>query len=197
MPGEAPLRPKSEPSRWPCVTGVLRRDHCYNEGDNDERRADGYMQAFEKTLANSIWMPIVGNHEFYAGTNLSRYLDSTWQKWGPLRGGSEWGHPAHGLGGRSSASSALGGLLSAANHHGPGVHGKVPSRTSRYFSVDFGLVHLVALSLNGYNGVDLCTSECNAAQREWLRQDLAAVNRSQTPYVVTTPTYSYILTFRR
>ena len=32
-------------------------DHCYNEGDVDERRADGYMQAFEATLANSIWMP--------------------------------------------------------------------------------------------------------------------------------------------
>eukprot|EP01048_Picozoa_sp_COSAG05_P013643 COSAG05_NODE_1472_length_4791_cov_13.982413_1_plen_115_part_10 len=33
-------------------------DHCYNEGDDDERRADAYMQAFEKTLANTIWMPI-------------------------------------------------------------------------------------------------------------------------------------------
>ena len=33
-------------------------DHCYNEGDVDERRADGYMQAFEKTIANVPWMPI-------------------------------------------------------------------------------------------------------------------------------------------
>lgn len=33
--------------------------------------------------------------------------------------------------------------------------------------VDFGLTHLVALSLNGYNGVDLCTDECNKAQVEW------------------------------
>ena len=34
-------------------------DHCYNEGDEDERRADGYMQAFEKAIANAPWMPIV------------------------------------------------------------------------------------------------------------------------------------------
>ena len=33
-------------------------DHCYNEGDEDERRADGYMQAFEKVLGNVPWMPI-------------------------------------------------------------------------------------------------------------------------------------------
>ena len=30
-----------------------------NEGGGDERRADGYMQAYEKTLANTMWMPIV------------------------------------------------------------------------------------------------------------------------------------------
>ena len=88
------------------------------------------MQAFEKTIANAPWMPIVrlgprvvsspfssrvsvayfrpparvsavppvvgwkvGNHEFYAGTNLSRYLDQTWQKWGPIPSTQEqqWG----------------------------------------------------------------------------------------------------------
>jgi hypothetical protein len=100
-------------------------DHCYNEGDDDESRADAYMQAFEKTTANSLWMPIVGNHEFYAGTNLSRYLDSTWQKWGPIPGGEEWGHPEEGLGGATSATSALGAMLSTGAHHGPGVHAKV------------------------------------------------------------------------
>lgn len=52
-------------------------DHCYNEGDSDEKRADAYMQAFEQTVAQAPWMPIVGNHEFYAGTNLTRYLDSS------------------------------------------------------------------------------------------------------------------------
>jgi hypothetical protein len=171
-------------------------DHCYNEGDDDEHRADAYMQAFEKTIANVPWMPIVGNHEFYAGTNLSRYLDQTWQKWGPLAGGAEWsaaGDEEAGLSGATSATSALGAFLSAGNHHGPGVHAKVPSKTSRYFSVDFGLTHLVALSLNGYNGVDDCTTECNAAQLEWLKKDLAAVDRSKTPWVMAMSHYPMYL----
>ena len=164
-------------------------DHCYNEGDLDEVRADGYMQAFEQTIANTPWMPIVGNHEYYAGTKLSRYLDSTWQKWGPIDLEGD-GEAAYGgvNGGATSASSALGAYLSAGNHHAGGTtvtstSNSVPSNTSRYFSVDLGLVHLVALSLNGYNGVDTCTTECNRAQLKWLKQDLAAVNRTKTPWV--------------
>ena len=54
-------------------------DHAYNEGDQDERRADGYFQAFQSVLASCPWMPVVGNHEFYAGALLSRDLNSTWQ----------------------------------------------------------------------------------------------------------------------
>jgi hypothetical protein len=142
------------------------------------------MQAFEQVLGNAPWMPIVGNHEFYAGTNLTRYLDSTWDEWGPLESTAEqeWGED--GLSGATSATSALGAMLSAGNHHGPGVHASVPSKTSRYFSVDFGLTHLVGLSLNGYNGVDLCTTKCNEEQKEWLKKDLAAVDRTKTPWVI-------------
>ena len=66
-------------------------DHAYNEGDGDERRADGYLQAYQQTIANTLFMPIVGNHEVY-GTNLSRFLDGTWEKWGPIGGvGEHWG----------------------------------------------------------------------------------------------------------
>lgn len=158
-------------------------DHCYNEGDADERRMDGYMEAFQQTVANVPWMPIVGNHEYYASTNLTRYLDSTWEKWGPLPGGEEWGNDGR-LAGATSATSSLGAFLSLGNHHSLGVHGAVPSKTSRYFSADFGLVHLVALSLNGYNGVDTCTTTCNRAQLAWLKADLAAVDRAKTPWVV-------------
>jgi len=35
-------------------------DHCYNEGDSDELRADAYMQAFEQVIGNAPWMPVVG-----------------------------------------------------------------------------------------------------------------------------------------
>ena len=73
--------------------------------------------------------------------------------------------------------------ITAGNHHGPATATSVPSHTSRYFSVNLGLTHLVALSLNGYNGVDTCTTRCNDAQLQWLKQDLAAVDRSQTPWV--------------
>ena len=58
-----------------------------------------------------------------------------------------------------------------------GVSASVPSRSSRHFSVNFGLAHLVALSLNGYNGMDTCVEECNAEQIAWLKKDLAAVDR--------------------
>ena len=180
-------------------------DHAYNEGDGDERRADSYMQAYQQTIANVPWMPIVGvsaaaalfrlklteaagqNHEFYAGAQLRRFLDQTWQKWGPLEmAGAEsrtqWAS-TKALDGHSSATSALGAFLSAGNHHGPATAASVPSHTSRYFSVNLGLTHLVALSLNGYNGVDTCTTRCNDAQLQWLKQDLAAVDRSKTPWV--------------
>lgn len=128
----------------------------------------------------------VGNHEYYSGTNLSRYLDATWQRWGPSLNGSGSGHNSgEGQQYATTATSAIGTFLSVGAHHGPGTHSKtLPSNTSRYFSLDFGLVHLVALSLNGYNDVDPCTDECNKAQLSWLRQDLAAVNRSKTPWVM-------------
>ena len=32
-------------------------DHAYNEGDDDERRADAYMNAFQPTLASCPWFP--------------------------------------------------------------------------------------------------------------------------------------------
>jgi hypothetical protein len=77
--------------------------------------------------------------------------------------------------------------------------GGPPGDRARRFSVDFGLTHLVTLSLNGYNGVDLCQgyascAECNKAQLRWLEQDLAAVNRTDTPWVIVMshfPLYLY------
>lgn len=53
-------------------------------------------------------------------------------------------------GGRSTATTPLGHLLSFGTHHGVGNTGPVPSGTSRYYSVDLGLVHFIALDLNMY-----------------------------------------------
>jgi len=156
-------------------------DISYNMGDGDEARADGFFNAFQETIANCPWLPNVGNHEYYAGEELARYLDGTWQKWGPIAGGDGTAVPA-----ASTASSALGAFLTTSAHHGPGTLGSHPSNTSRYFSVDLGLVHLIALDLNMYFGVDPCGSPCKAAQLQWLEDDLklANTNRENVPWVL-------------
>eukprot|EP00658_Telonema_sp_P-2_P008830 TRINITY_DN13341_c0_g1_i2.p1 TRINITY_DN13341_c0_g1~~TRINITY_DN13341_c0_g1_i2.p1 ORF type:complete len:562 (-),score=46.84 TRINITY_DN13341_c0_g1_i2:35-1720(-) len=156
-------------------------DHCYNIGGSDDRRGDGYMQAYQPVLAHIPWIPVVGNHEFYDGDKLRRYLNQTE---GTVIANPEahpWLHNSV-----STATSALGSLLSAGNHHGAGLHGSQPSGTSRFFSVDFGLIHFVALDLNMYNAVDTCGEACREAQLAWLKEDLAAANsnRDQVPWIV-------------
>jgi hypothetical protein len=37
---------------------IMMGDHAYNQGDDDERRGDGYMSAFSKTINHVPWMPI-------------------------------------------------------------------------------------------------------------------------------------------
>ena len=55
----------------------------------------------------------------------------------------------------------------------------VASHTSRFYSVDIGLIHLVALDLNGYYGCDPCGQPCIDAQKAWLAEDLAAANKNR------------------
>ena len=43
--------------------------------------------------------------------------------------------------------------------------------------------------MNGYNGVDTCTTECNQQQLAWLEADLQSVNRTRTPWVVAMSHY--------
>ena len=235
-------------------------DHAYNEADADERRADGYMSAYQQTLSECPWLPVVGNHE-WVGMNLARYLNSTWEGWGNIKGGNVPGtgratgpaggtatitaaagsidggrrrsdastrtkrgatapsvpqsgsevptrakrstrsstgrggdtHGGGGGGGNivSTATSALGKLLSLGNHHGSGTGGSTPSNTSRYFSVDFGLVHLISLDFNLYYGMDDCGAPCKQAQLQWLTQDLAAAakNRGKVPWILASSHY--------
>ena len=158
-------------------------DHAYNMGIFDDKRGDGYMVAFEKVLSQVPWLPIMGNHEFYDGANkLNRYLNQT--------DGSAVAFPAdHPLvkGATTTATSAIGRLLSTGMHHGAGTHGgSVPSGTSRWYSTDFGLVHLVNIEFNMYNADDDCGQTCRDAQLKWLEADLAAANanRAAVPWIV-------------
>ena len=157
-------------------------DHAYNEGDSDERRADGYMSAWQPILSQTIpWVPVVGNHEYYSGAELYRFLNQTFEGWAPIPGGN-----VDSYGGQSTADSSLGALLSIGNYHAAGKSGTVPSNTSRYFSVNIGLVHFIALDLNFYYGVDPCGDVCRLAQIAWLKEDLAAANanRDAVPWIV-------------
>jgi hypothetical protein len=211
-------------ARRPCTHNACIRLSCgchpflqrkYNQGDQDERRGDGYMSAFQQIISNTPWMPIVGNHEFHGGTKLRRYLDQTWEKWGPVaggdvpnstnstsgytsspplheaKGGSFDAHAQELNAGMSTATSPLGALLSTANHHGPGLGGSLPSNSSRYFSVDLGLLHLVALDLNLYYRNDDCGEPCIKAQLAWVKNDLeqANKNRDKVPWVIVMSHY--------
>ena len=56
------------------------------------------------------------------------------------------------------------------------------SNTSRYFSVDIGLGHFIALDSNVY--VNKLDTQWIQAQLDWLAADLASVDRTKTPWVI-------------
>lgn len=150
-------------------------DHAYNMGDTNDHRGDAYMNAFSAALANCPWIPVIGNHESTEcpgdevdESTHERYLNQTW--------GAAYGQNLS-----STATSALGHLLTRGSLHGAGVHGSTPSGTSQWYSVDLGKIHLVAL--------DLDPLLHNAAQQQaWLEQDLAAAdaNRAAVPWIIVT-----------
>eukprot|EP00040_Diaphanoeca_grandis_P044266 m.11825 g.11825 ORF g.11825 m.11825 type:complete len:626 (-) comp9000_c0_seq1:97-1974(-) len=166
-------------------------DHCYNMGGSNDRRGDGYMEAYQPVIATVPWLPIVGNHEFYDGDELRRYLNQT--EGAMIANPIVANPPNHPfvVGASTTADTALGRMLATGNHHGAGSHSNdqtttTPSGTSRYYSVDFGLIHFVALDLNMYNGVDTCGEPCRQAQLAWLKTDLEAANanRANVPWIV-------------
>eukprot|EP01047_Picozoa_sp_COSAG01_P042213 COSAG01_NODE_3672_length_5809_cov_4.250263_3_plen_550_part_00 len=166
-------------------------DHAYNLMQNDDRRGDGYLNAYQPILTQVPWMPIVGNHEYYDGGHFMRFLT---QMGGVTMGQthssdhvdhthSEWQSPSHH---RHSATSSLGLLLAAGGALGLGSHGAtVPSNTSRFFSVDVGLFHLVAIDQNIY-WEQKSEQIYRAAQLSWLERDLALANQNRrfVPWLV-------------
>jgi len=63
-------------------------------------------------------------------------------------------------------------------------------------SVDFGLLHLVALDLNMYYGTDSCGDSCRLAQIQWLQEDLrrANLNRGAVPWVIAMSHFPFYCT---
>jgi hypothetical protein len=113
----------------------------------------------------------IGNHEASDGDHFKHYEAIAW--------GETYGNPlpptaAQGTAGTSSATTALGAFMTKHTMYGMSAHGTTPSNTSRYSSTDVGLLHMVALDLNQFD----------PGQIAWLQTDLAAVNRSRTPWIM-------------
>ena len=149
-------------------------DHAYDLGMEDDRKGDAYMNALQPLLSTCPWIPIIGNHEAGDGDKTHRYLNQTW-------GGAAYGNPLENM--TSTATSALGHVLTKGTFLGAGLHGTTPSGTSAYFSVDVGLFHIAALSTQNPTGDELA----------WLEADLAAATapeqRKKVPWIIATSHY--------
>ena len=183
-----------------CCT-VQIGDHAYNLGAENGLRGDGYLQAYSRLVSRVVWVPIIGNHEWYDGDDAHRWLNQTnfvpMIDAGHMDTASPWEHrPRHAESAipvRSTATSALGHTLSRATWLGVATRPNQaaasgrslaypPSNTSRFFSVDLGLGHFIALDSNVY--VNKLDTQWADAQLEWLEKDLASVDRSVTPWVI-------------
>ena len=149
---------------------------------NGGSRGDGYMDSYSALLAHAPWAPGWGNHEYLEADRGNRLANITA---GLIK--AKLGSPDHGQ-----------------HHH------------RMHYSVDIGLLHLLHLDLSPYwcrfkgcTSVDSCgmpdefvvdasssdpeTRFDFARYREQILKfteaDLAAVNRSRTPWVVATAHY--------
>ncbi len=151
-------------------------DHAYDLAGAGDRRGDAYMNVFMPVLSSCPWIPIIGNHEVNDGDHYERYINMTF---GQTLGGDDSI--------KSTATTALGELLTKSTLFGLGFHSKIPSNTSRYFSLTIGTIHIVGLDLNNLDD----------GQLKWLDEDLASVDRKETPWILVSshfpmyhPTYA-------
>merc|ERR1711937_753562 len=134
--------------RTDCKRGAIDAvvhmgDHAYNIGFSQDRRGDAYMNAFQGVLSQCPWFPIIGNHESSDGDHFKHYEAIAW---GEVYGSqpNDDSRPEtpeiH-----STANTALGRHLTQGTFYALGLHSTVPSNTSRYGSVNIGLIHYVGL----------------------------------------------------
>jgi len=120
-------------------------------------------------------VPVLGNHEYYDGDLFYRFLNQTY---GVVLGGDGDSVEHRDGGGALHHHLSIGSFLSAGISSGSG--------TSRFYSVDIGLVHVIALDMNAYY---FATEEAFIQpQLRWLEQDLqkAAANRERVPWIIMT-----------
>jgi hypothetical protein len=158
-------------------------DHCYNLGFTNDRRGDAYMNAFQGALTTVPWFPIIGNHESSDGDHFKHYEAIAYSEAFGANPNAPFfpsdpnckTPPCYGVTSpTSTAVTALGAHLTRGTFYGAGLHGAVPSNTSRYASATIGLIHVAGLDLNNLD----------PAQLAWLDADLASVNRTSTPWIM-------------
>jgi hypothetical protein len=187
-----------------CDEGIIDAivhmgDHVYFWEDSDNKRGDAYMNAFQPTLSTCPWIPLLGNHEYNDADASWRFVNQTWgEAYGQEERARDFVVPDEEL--SATTDTAIGHFMTRHNLYSQGSHGATPSGTSRWYSVNLGSMHLVGLDL-GQNGQQVGPSnttgvggpelwrERQAAQISWLKQDLAAVNRSVTPWVMVMSHY--------
>ena len=177
--------------RADCASGAVDAivhmgDHAYNMGNGNDYHGDAYMQAFQDVLARCPWIPVIGNHESTMGEGKDkiglsaqqRYLNQTW---GVIFG--QDGAQSATSQALTTATTTLGHLITRSSFYGAGSHGRAPSRTSQWYSVDLGLIHFVMLDLDPGPPAVFA-----GAQEAWAAADLAAAdaNRANVPWIVVT-----------
>merc|ERR1712096_215415 len=53
-------------------------DHAYQMSSSDDKRGDGYMNAYEPLTSKVPWLPIIGNHEYYDNAIFHRFLNQSY-----------------------------------------------------------------------------------------------------------------------
>ena len=162
-------------------------DHAYEFEVNGGARGDGYMDSYQPFLAHAPWAPGWGNHEYLEGDR-----------------------------GQRLESITKGVIAERKSASGPVAADRM------FYSVEVGLLHLLHLDLSPYwcrfdgcAGVDTCgfpdqwvknSSSSDPDERydfagyraaiiSATRQDLAAVNRSRTPWVIVAAHYPMYETY--
>ena len=140
-------------------------DHAYNIAMGGGARGDGYMEGWQPVLSQLPMVSVFGNHELEASP-FGAYCPASDDC------ASRYAHQfaAHNLTGAASGS-----------------------RTSLYFSIDVGLVHIAVVDAMHWIGLEGAPT----AQLAWLASDLAAAaapaQRSRVPWLLVAahvPIYS-------
>jgi hypothetical protein len=134
---------------------LMLGDNAYNNGTDTEYQA-AVFDMYPTTLRNHFLWPVIGNHEVSAGSP----------------------------GGTASTFNSHFPYLDMFNTPRNGEAGGVPSGTPKYYSLDYGNIHLV--------GLDSMTSahDTNGAMAEWLKSDLAANTQTWTIVYFHHPPYT-------